>query len=692
MNRLRTAEGRWVRVRMGIICGLLALGTGFVVSAGYSVMARDGQEWRELAERQRQRRLRLAPKRGSVYDRNGSPLAISIDVPSVSMDAMELLRGVTPQEVPVVARSAAERIATALGLEAPEVERKILRQRRFAWLKRRITQEEAEKLQELEAEPRSPGEEPIRGLLVEAEGQRYYPQRALGGPLLGFVAPDGTGKDGLELSLDQELGGQREMLKGLRDRSGHVLFLDGIQDERAMAGHDLYLTIDQGIQNLAEQELARAAQTFEALSASVVVVAPQTGEILALATWPSYNPNDYRFSEMGSRRLRGIADRFEPGSSMKIFTLAAGLETAVVRPNELMFCENGSMKVDGVTIPDTHPAGWLSVSQALALSSNICLAKVGMKVGGQRLHDAFRRFGFGEETGVPLPGEATGVLLPRSRPWVQVETATAAFGHGISVTNLQLAMATAAIANGGRLMEPILVRRVQSGTGELVREATPRVRRQAVPASVARTVAEMMIAVTEGNGTGVQARVNGFSVSGKTGTAQKADPRTGRYSQDNYVASFVGFVPARRPVLAMAVTIDEPMVEHSGGAVAAPVFRRIAEGALTFMGVTPEGRQATDVQKLVGIADPARRAYEVIERGRSQPSLQQVHEPQAMRPGTVRIPDLTGFPVREAVRKGIELGVKPRVVGTGLLGRQEPAPGSVLEKGETLVLVFEPAS
>ncbi len=690
VNRLRTAEGRWVRVRMGVICGLLALATGLIVSAGYLVMARDGQEWRELAERQRQRRLRLTPKRGSVYDRNGSPLAISVDVPSVSVDAMELLRGVPPQEVPFVARRAAERIASALGLEAPEVERKILRQRRFAWLKRRISQTEAARLRELGSVSES-GEEPLRGLLVEAEGQRYYPQRALGGPLLGFVAPDGTGKDGLELSLDEELGGQREALVGLRDRSGQLLFLDGIQDERTLAGNDLYLTIDQGIQNLAEQELARAAQTFEALSGSVVVVAPQTGEILAMASWPSYNPNDYRFSETGSRRLRGIADRFEPGSSMKIFTLAAGLETAVVRPNELMFCENGSMKVDGVNIPDTHPAGWLSLSQALALSSNICLAKVGMKVGGQRLHDVFRRFGFGEETGLPLPGETSGVLLPRGRPWVQVETATAAFGHGITVTNVQLAMATAAIANGGRLMEPILVRRVQSGTGELVREAAPRVRRQAVPASVARSVAEMMIAVTEGNGTGVQARVNGFSVSGKTGTAQKADPKTGRYSQDNYVASFVGFVPARRPVLAMAVTIDEPVVEHAGGAVAAPVFRRIAEGALTYMGVTPEGKRATDVHKLVGAADPARKASELLERG--QPTLQEVREqPQALRPGTVRVPDLTGFPVREAMRKGIELGLEPRVVGTGLLGRQEPPPGSVLGKGETLVLVFEPAS
>jgi len=195
MNRLRTREGRWVRARMGVICGVLAIASGLVVSAGYSVMVRDGSEWREMAEKQRQRRLRLTPKRGSVYDRNGSPLAISIEVPSVSLDAVELLRGVPPQDVPLVARRAAERIALALGLPAPEVERKILRQRRFAWLKRRITLAEADQLHDLEAASKS-GDEPVRGLLVEAEGHRYYPQRGLGGPLLGFVAPDGSGRTG----------------------------------------------------------------------------------------------------------------------------------------------------------------------------------------------------------------------------------------------------------------------------------------------------------------------------------------------------------------------------------------------------------------------------------------------------------------------------------------------------------------
>ena len=676
---------------MGLICGALAFACGLIVASAFGIMVRDGGDWHELAEKQRQRRLRLVPKRGSVYDRNGSPLAISVEVPSVSLDAIELLRGVPPEEVPALARRAAERIATALELEPAEVEKKILRKRRFAWLKRRITLAESESLRSL-SEP-DPGAPAIRGLLVEAEGHRYYPGRALGGSLLGFVAPDGVGKDGIELELDTELAGHKELLNGLRDRSGRLLFMDGIQDEQMLAGHDIYLSIDQGIQNVAERELGRAAQTFEALGGSVVVVDPRTGEILALANWPGYNPNDYRFSEPGMRRMRGITDRFEPGSTAKIFTLAAGLEAGVVKPNERMYCENGSMAVDDVVIRDTHPAEWLTLAQVLAVSSNICFAKVGLQLGGQRLYESFRRFGFGQQTGVPLPGEAEGVLLPRQRPWVPVETASAAFGQGISVTNLQLAMATAAIANGGKLMDPILVRRVQSASGELVREAAPRVRRQVVSAPVARTVAEMMIAVTEGNGTGVQAAFGAFSVAGKTGTAQKADPATGRYSLDSFIASFVGFVPAREPVLAIAVTFDEPAVDHAGGAVAAPVFRRIAESALNYMGITPDGSRVADVRQFVGAADPARAAYETIRRSQGQkPPVQEIREEAELGPGMIRVPNLTGFPVREALERSVELGVRPRVVGTGLLSRQEPPPGASLKKGEALVLVFEPAT
>lgn len=687
MTRLREKSGRWIRLRMGILCGLLAVGLGLVVAAGWELMVSDGRVWRELAEEQRQRRLHMAPMRGTVYDRNGSALAVSIDVPSVSLDAVELLHGVPAQKIPLVARDSANRIARALTIDAAEVERKILRKKRFSWLKREITADEAERVRLL-----TTGDDRIRGLAVEGTPRRYYPRRELAGPLLGFVAPDGQGKDGAELSLDDELAGRIEQLRGLRDRSGRLLFADGVQDERALAGNDVYLTIDQGIQYVAQRELQIAAKTFEAVGGSVVAVDPQTGEILAMASWPGYNPNDYRESDPEERRDRGLSDRFEPGSTMKIFTLAAALAAGSITPTQQIYGEKGAMSVDNVVIRDTHPSEWLTISQVLAVSSNICAAKIALGMGGDKLYDAFLRFGFGQPTGIGLPGESSGVLRPRNRPWVQVETAAAAFGQGISVTNLQLAMGAAAIANGGELMEPILVRRVQTTTGEVIREAAPRPRRRAVPAGVARTIAEMLVAVTEGEGTGVEASIEGYEVAGKTATAQKADPTTGRYSLDKYVSSFVGFVPAKKPVVAIAVMIDEPMIEHAGGSVAAPVFRRVAEMALKYFGLVPKGTETADFAELAHAADPANAAYEQWRRAQGKkPSVQEVHADKAPTGrGKVRVPDMTGWPLRQAVNEAVGLGVTPKVEGTGLLARQQPAPGQVVDEGSEILLVFEP--
>lgn len=693
MSDALVTRNRWVRLRMGILCGLLALGMGLVMSAGWDLMVSDGAAWRELAEKQRQRRLHVVPKRGTIYDRNGSALAVSVEVPSVSMDAVELLRGVPPQQIPVVARSAANRIAQALGLNPADVERKILAKRRFSWLKRRITAEEAEKIRALSSS-KLMGDDRVRGLIVEGEGRRYYPRRELAGPLLGFVAPDGEGKDGFEYSMNTELEGHVEQLRGLRDRSGRLIFSDGVQDDQALAGHDIHLTIDQGIQYTAERELSNAARTFEAKGGSVVVVDPHTGEILAMASWPGYNPNDYGDSDPGQRRDRGMTDAFEPGSTIKIFTVAAGFGAGAITPTQKLYCEKGLMPVDNVVIRDTHPAGWLTISQVLAVSSNICAAKIGISLGGNKLYETFRRFGFGEESGVPLPGESSGTLRPRGRPWVQVETAAASFGQGISVTNLQLAMATAALANGGELMEPIIVRRVTTATGELVREAAPRVRRRVVSRSVSRAVTELMIAVTEGEGTGVEAAIDGYEVAGKTATAQKTDPATGRYSLDKYIASFVGFVPARKPVVAIAVMIDEPMVEHAGGAVAAPIFRRVAKMALQYKGLTPKGTDRADVAELATKPDPANAAYEALRLAQGKKPPVQLVAPKTgpTGAGRVRVPDMTGWPVREAVRHAVELGVQPKVQGSGLLARQEPAPGGVVDKGGTIVLFFEPAT
>lgn len=689
MNRIQAPEGKWIRLRMGILCGVLGLGLGLVVSASWNLMIEDGPHWRELAERQRERRLRVKPKRGIIFDRNGSALSVSVEVPTVSLDALELLRGVAPEEIPGVARDAANRIAAALDLDPAVVERKILSKRRWTWLRRSVNAEQVEAVRQLASG--TSGAPKLRGLLVEGEPRRFYPRRELAAPLIGFVSPDGKGREGLEFALNEDLEGHPEQLRGLRDRSGKLIFSSGIEDDQAFAGHNIELAIDQAIQFTAERELAQAARAFEAVGGSVVVVDPQTGELLAIASWPGYNPNDYRRSSPEERRDRAATDAFEPGSTIKIFTIAAALEAGTLSPTDQMFCEEGSMRIDNVTIRDTHPAGWLPVAQILAQSSNICSAKIGLALGGDRLYESFRRFGFGQRTGAVLAGESAATLRPRGRPWVQVETASASFGQGISVTNLQLGMATAAIANGGELMEPILVRRVTTATGEVVREAAPRVRRRVVSPRVALHLKELLIAVTEDGGTGIEAALGGHRVAGKTATAQKADPKTGRYSLDNYVASFVGFVPANDPIVAIAVTLDEPRIEHSGGSVAAPIFRRVAEMVLRSRGISPRGMHHADLKALGKRADPARTAHALLA-GDTGLNLQEISQGGKPNDNQVRLPDLTGVPMRSVTRRVMELGVVPEVQGTGLLARQVPPPGTIVEKGTKVELHFKPAT
>ncbi|WP_437337007.1 penicillin-binding protein [Sorangium sp. So ce394] len=693
MKNLDPRRARWIRIRMGLLCGLMALGLGGVVSGAYRIEVEDGDAWYDLAERQRQRRLHITPKRGTIYDRNGAPLAESVEVPSVSVDAVEMLRGVDEQYIPMRIQQYAERIAQALSLPVEDVVEKLGRRRRFAWLKRRISEQEVENVRALGDRTQR---YPVRGLVIEGEGRRFYPNRELAGPLLGFVATDGEGKEGLELSMEHELRGNAAEVRGLRDRSGRLIFSEGIEDEQALAGHNVHLTIDKGIQFTAERELEAAMKTYEAIGGAIVVVDPENGEILAMASAPGFNPNDYSQSDPGSRRNRCVVDRFEPGSTMKVFAIASALAAKSVSPSATIYCEEGNMAIDNVVIHDTHVHKWLTLPQILGQSSNIGTAKIALGLGEQRLYEGLRRFGFGDLTGVPLPGESVGVLRPRGRPWVQVETASASFGQGISVTTLQLAMAMASVANRGRLLEPILIKRITDGTGVTLSETSPRVRRDAVPASIARMMSEMLVAVTEGDGTGVEASIPGFRVAGKTGTAQKIDPATGRYTDTHYVASFVGFVPAERPRLAIAVVLDEPLGgTYGGGSVAAPVFRRIGEMALRYLGVTPRGSvpmKLSEVAEQSG-EDIAANTYQVLNEARAAaaPIATEVVTPSApLKTGELRVPDLTGLPQREAVRSAAALGLDPSVEGTGKLTRQEPPAGTVLPKGSPLKLIFEP--
>lgn len=690
MQNLDPARAKWIKIRMGLLCGLMGVGLGAIVSGAWDVQVAAGGEWREIAEKQRQRRLHVAPKRGTLYDRHGTPLGVSVEVPSISLDAVELLRGSDDARARLLARDAGLRIGQALALDPGEVERRVLSRKRFMWLKRRVSREEVESVRAL-GDPHSPL--PIRGIAIEGEGHRFYPNRELLGAVLGAVSPDGEGKDGLELKLDAELRGHADEVRGLRDRSGRLIFSEGVEDEAALAGHDVTLSIDQGIQYTAEQELGAALRTHEAKSGSAVVIDPNTGEILALASAPAYNPNDAGQSEIDVRKTRPITDTFEPGSTMKVFTLATALAAHTIEPTQTIYCEEGHMTIDGRTIHDTHVSAWLTPAQLLAVSSNIGAAKIGLGLGEAQLYEGFRRFGFGEGTGLPLPGESAG-RLRNGRPWVTVETATASFGQGVMVTAMQLAMAVGAIANGGKLLEPILVKRVTDSTGVVVREAMPVVRREAVSPNVARTVAEMMVAVTEGNGTGVEAAIPGFRVAGKTATAQKIDGATRAYSTELFTSSFIGFVPAERPRVAIAVVLDEPALARAGGFVAAPAFRRIAEMSLRYLGVTPQGTTQAPMAKVGQGSDPADDTYQLFREAAGVAAAAR-EAPTRSSPtpaGAAPVPDFRGMPVRDAVRAAIEAGFRPSVEGTGQLSTQEPPAGTPLSRGAAVRLVFSPAT
>lgn len=717
MNNIDPRRSRWIKFRMGVLCALLGSGLFSVVASAYNIQVKHGAEWRMIAERQRNKRMTVHPTRGSILDRNEEPIAVSVDVPSVAVNPYEMVRGFgeakgkPPANVDGLLDAAAAKLATALSLPFPEVQSKLKSKRRFAWLKRRVSQDEATAVRAL-VDPKRP--DALKGVMIEGEGHRFYPGREALWGLVGYVGADGQGLDGLEKAFDEDLKGNPDSVSALRDRKGTLLFGDGLEDERTLVGDDVHLTLDLGLQFQVQEDLEAALRAFEAKSGSAVVVDPNTGEILAIASAPAYNPNDYADSPVEARRHHAIADRVEPGSTMKIFTIASAIAEKKLDPTQQLFCENGAWSIGGVTIHDTHPEGMLTPSQVIAKSSNICAAKIGLSLGEAGLYGALKRFGFGEQTGIGLPGEASGVLRAKGRPWFEVEVASASFGQGISVTTLQLAMAMSAIANGGRLLEPRLVRRVTDGGGGVVREELPTVKREVVPASAAKLVAEMMTGVVEEGGTGREAYIPGYRVAGKTATAQKADPATGKYDPDKWVSSFVGFVPAQKPRFVIAVVVDEPWVAHLGGQVAAPVFRRIAMRALSRFGVAPSG----DVAKTpitFPLEDPTPRVYADMAKtiddkdltGPTGASPSPVPKPaiamamaSSMPSATatvpdgprVALPDLSGLTAREAVRVVAQLGLMPVLEGSGTVMKQDPPAGGAVLKGSTVKLELKPTS
>ena len=551
------------RGRRYVLLALLLAGFGAILFRLVNLQVLQAAELTARADRQHQKTVALEGARGTVTDRHGKVLAMNVEVPSIF--------GVpTSLDSPA---GAAKTLSPVLHIRREELEKKLRQEKHFVWLARKVEPEQGRRLEQLS----------IDGIGMVMEGRRFYPKGPLLSHVLGFVGMDGVGLEGLERRYESQLHGEKRLTVLQRDALGRTVFPKGLREQAPSAGQTLTLTIDEVIQYIAEKELEEAVDQARAKSGTIIVMEPRSGAILAMAVSPRFDPNAVASLTADRWRNRALTDTYEPGSTMKLVVAAAALEERLMMPGSMLFGENGRMTVANTTIHDHEKLGWMTFAQMIQKSSNIGAAKTGMLLGDQRLYRYLRAFGFGQRTDIDLPGEVAG-LLKSPREWGRRSLASISMGQEVGVTPLQMVSAVSAIANDGVLMKPFIVSQVRDQKGQPVKEALPQVKRRVVSPATAR----MLTAIMEGvvtNGTGAKAAIPGFRAAGKTGTAQKVDPRTGAYSSALSIGSFVGFVPADAPRLAMIVVIDEPQGEAWGGIVAAPVFRRVGEQVLTYMGV-----------------------------------------------------------------------------------------------------------
>ncbi len=614
----------------------------------FNLQVFQGDKLMRLGQRQHLKEWIVLPKRGALYDRTNEPLALSLESQSVYVRPHRL-------RDPAEANATLARI---LHLKPADVEQKLAANKPFVWLKRQVSPVEAEQIHALR----------LDGIGMYFEPNRYYPQGALAGQILGFVNRDSEGLEGIELQYNDYIRGAAGSSVSERDALGRRVLVEGVEGLQVPPGSDVQLTLDASIQHLAEKELAAAIVKHRAKAGVAIVVDPATGEVLALANYPTFDPNKASQQSADQRRNRAVTDSFEPGSTFKTILAAAALEEGVVGKDDLFYCEMGKYSYAGRVIHDTHPHGWLPFAKILQVSSNIGFTKVAEKLKKDRYFNYIDKFGFGRVTGIDVPGEVSG-LLRKPETWSGIDLATHAFGQGISATPLQMVMAYAAVANGGILMRPYVTRKIVSPQGQVLVENQPQIVRRAISEKTAKLLASMLRDVTTEGGTGVAAKVDGFDVAGKTGTAQKAE--RGVYSKKR-VASFVGFVPAENPRLVSLVLIDEPEGNVYGGVVAAPAFRNIAQGALRRLAVAP--RDGAVLPSAPTQAEPSG------QRPLKRPAVQLVSiEGDA-------VPDFLGLSMREAFEKAQSLRITLKVQGNGYVFKQVPAPGERRPEDQVVVV------
>jgi len=564
MKPVEKIDIKWRSIIVGVIFSLIFATIG--AKAVY-LQIFCGSRLSQKAADQYEKSLKSTGKRGTIYDTKMTEMAVSIDVTSIAAHP--------PQVVDV--RTTAKSLAALLKMDMKGLRSKLTSKKKFVWIKRHVTPKEARGVRDLN----------IAGLAFIPEHKRFYPNKTLAAQLLGFTNVDDNGLEGIEFYYDNYLKGKSGSFTVLRDALGRGF--DAEEKELPnYSGNNLILTIDRTIQYIAEKTLEETVTKFSAKSGMAIVMVPKTGALLAVAHYPFFNPNTFTDYNRERWRNRSITDPFEPGSTMKIFSAAAAIESGSSSPNSIFYCENGAYKIGKDTVHDTHPHGWLTLQQIITVSSNIGAVKVSEITGPESLYKTLRDFGFGIKTGIECPGETSGSLAPYKR-WTKIDAGTIAFGQGISVSALQLAVATSAIANDGILMKPYIVQAVTDQNGRLIETFGPRKTRRAISPTTARTITQFMQTVTAAGGTGTNAALEGYSATGKTGTAQKIDEK-GKYTKGKYTALFVGFAPADNPQVTILVVVDEPRGEYYGGIVSAPAFKKIAHKTLNYMNILPKSK------------------------------------------------------------------------------------------------------
>lgn len=514
-----------------------------------------------LANKQHNLFLELEPRRGTIYDFNLKPLAVNLPMDSLYA---------SPNEIKDKDKEAIiKQIAPLLNVSFAYLRDRLYRKKSFVWLVRKIPFEQSQAIKRLN----------IKGLGFLKESKRKYPNGYLASHSIGFAGLDNIGLEGLELYYDKYLKGEAGWALFLRDARQKKL---DIWQEMVLPkdGYDLVLTIDEVIQYIAERELDMAFKVYHARGASIVVMDPHTGAILALANRPTFDLNEYSKTDREQIRNRIICDIFEPGSVFKIITLSAALEEKEAREEDKFFCENGSYKVSVHTLHDHRPHGWLTFREVIEQSSNIGTTKVAQILGPEKIYRYVKLFGFGAKSGIDLPGEVNGIAK-EPRQWSKISIAAIPIGQEIGVTALQLASAISVVANGGQLMKPYIVQLIRDKQEEIIKKFSPIMVHKVISLDTAERAKKILIGAVE-NGTGQLAKISGITVAGKTGTAQKLEPDN-TYSHKKFVASFIGFAPADDPIVAIAVVVDEPHPYYFGGVVAAPVFKNVANDCIKYL-------------------------------------------------------------------------------------------------------------